>query len=303
MTRPFFDSFAIIIILSSLSLIVTFSLVASGVPLYALKIAHLDLTGYDYLQNYGDVSFPFTFIANDANSWFGFVPRSGGLFREPGVFPPFACWAAAYAYLRKWSLPWIAVCLLASVLSLSTVGPLAFFTGAILLAYKFRIRPIRALILIALLGAALWPALYSMEFIGLEDKIASQSGSFADRQVLFWGAFDVKNIMFGDGFGWGGVSSTEGISLVSQMRVYGVIYVVTVVAIYICAMKNIKLWIAGCLPGFITVLFSQPISTDAAFLVIFFSWAAFQETSPRDTGSKMHPGSSRRLMPFCLPTN
>lgn len=285
-TTLFFDTFASVVIASSASLIITFGLIAAGSRVSSLIIFKIDLAGYG--GNFGSFAFPLTAVANEVSGWFGSTPRLSGIFREPGVFPPFACWAATYAFLRGWRTIFVAMPLVASMLSLSTIGPLSLFTGAILVLYRLRFQPITALIIIIAVGSLIWPALYTMEYIGLAAKINSKSGSFEERSILFTEALNVENLWFGDGFGWGSVSSTEGISLVSQLRVYGLFYFVLVIALYFLTSRNMRLWIPGCLPALLAVIFSQPISVEPAFLMIFFSWSAFQASNPGSPAERTH---------------
>lgn len=268
--QVFFDAFAIAVVASCASIIVSLAFVAAGVPASSLVIG-APPTPRTYVGMEGVFVFPFSFTNNDAPSWFGVIPRFAGLFREVGCLPPFACWAAVYGFLRGWSVLWSAVCLLAAVLCLSTIGPIAFFTAAMLALYKMKVPPKQAIALTLGAGVLLWPVLYSMQFIGLEDKLNYRAGSYEDREALTWAVLDTKNIIFGDGAGWSEVSSKAGINLVSQIRVYGVIYFAIVVAIYALPIRNFRFWVAACVPAIVTVLLSQPIAIEPAFLMIFFS--------------------------------
>ncbi len=272
-TRAFFDTFAIIIIASCVSVSITFLLVTAGAPISALIIAQLP-DPPTYPAGFGQVAFPFTHVANEALSWFGAAPRLAGLMREPGCLPPFACWAATYAYLRKWPTYLSAICLLASLLCLSTIGPLALYTGAMLVLFKFKLKPIPAALIILGIAALAWPVIYTMDYIGLEQKINSGTGSYQDREWLFWAVVDTNDFIFGDGNRWSLVASGAGINLVSQIRVYGLVFFVPVIGIYLLALANLRLWLGACVPALIAVFFSQPTTLDPAFLMIFFSGAA-----------------------------
>lgn len=279
LSRIFFDAFAIIIIASCASVVITFSLVAVGVPISTLSIGYLP-DPPTYAPGSGQVAFPFTHVTNEASSWIGVAPRLAGLMREVGVFPPFACWAATYAYLRKWSLIIPIICLVASLLCLSTIGPLALYTAATLVLFKLKLKPIPTVVIIAVLGLFAWPVIYTMDYIGLEQKMNSGTGSYEDREWLFWAVLETQNVLIGDGNRWSLVSSSAGINLISQIRVFGLIYFVFVIGIYFLAMSNFRLWLAAGVPALITVFFSQPITIEPAFLMIFFSGAAF---APRAT--------------------
>jgi hypothetical protein len=198
--------------------------------------------------------------------------------REVGVLPPFACWAATYAYLRKWPIYISAICLIASLLCLSTIGPIALYTGAMLVLFNLKVKPIPAALIVICLGMICWPIIYAMDYVGLEQKMNSGTGSYEDREWLFWAVLDTQDFIFGDGDRWSLVSSTAGINLVSQIRVFGIIYFVMVIGIYFLALSNLRLWLAACVPALVTVFFSQPITIEPAFLMIFFSGATFTHT-------------------------
>ncbi|AMA59748.1 hypothetical protein BCCGELA001_28125 [Bradyrhizobium sp. CCGE-LA001] len=296
-TTLFFDTFAFTVIASAASLIATFSLLAAGWPVTSLVLFKIDLA--TYRADFGNIAFPFTVVANEISGWFGSMPRLSGIFREPGIFPPFACWAATYAFLRGWRGIFVIIPLVASLLSFSTIGTLSFFTGAMLILYRFHFRPLAAFLTILAVGIFIWPALYTIEYIGLEAKISSQSGSFAERYILISEAFNVENLWFGDGFGWGNLASAEGISLLSQLRVYGVFYFVCVITLYLVTCRNMRLWIPGCLPAVVAVFFSQPIAVEPAFLMIFFSWSALRVPSGGPDARRMQ---SSRLDRYSTPS-
>jgi hypothetical protein len=279
MIDVFMNTFALVLIASSISVIVTFLIQAVGLPINSMIVLHIEIPGYG--GGFGNFGFPFTYLANEVASWLGSSLRMAGLFREPGVFPPFACWAAAYAYLRRWNVLLVIAPLIASILSLSTIGPLSFYTAACLLLYRFRVPPILSLLIIIAAGLMAWPMIYTMEYIGLQAKIDSKSGSYEDREAMVTGVIYTNDWLFGDGSGWGGIGDSESISLISQLRVFGLIYFVPVIAIYLCALGGPSLWIAGCVPCLIAVAFSQPMSIDAAFLVLFFGRAAFRGQAQR----------------------
>ena len=273
-TSVFFDTFAVVIIASSASLLVTFALVGLGAPVSSLVIVHLPNPS-TYGGGMGDMAFPFTHVTNEAVSWIGMAPRLAGIFREVGCFPPYACWAAVYAYMRGWSFRWPAVCLIASMLCLSTIGPLAIYTGAMLVLYRLKFRPIHAAAVVVGAGILLWPIVYTMDYVGLEQKINSGTGSYEDREWLFWAVLDTRDFLLGDGNGWSLVSSDAGINLISQIRLFGLLYFVPVVAIYLLPIGNLEFWLSACVPAMVTVAFSQPFAAEPTFLMIFFSVAAF----------------------------
>jgi hypothetical protein len=134
---------------------------------------------------------------------------------------------------------------------------------------------VRAALIVIGIGLIAWPAVYSLEFIGLGDKLVNRAASYEDREVLFWAVLDTKDVIFGDGGSWSTVDSAAGINLVSQIRVYGLAYFIPVVSLYLLSLGNLRFWLAGCAPALITVAFSQPIAIEPAFLMIFFSAAVF----------------------------
>jgi hypothetical protein len=125
-----------------------------------------------------------------------------------------------------------------------------------------------------------WPILYGIRDagVGLGGKIASNSISFRERMYLLEIAFSSSNPIFGDG-----TSSlyrlNEGISLISQIRIYGFIYFVLVLSIYLLATRNFTLFLIGLFPAIITALVSQPIAVDVPFVLMFMSYAALDRNA------------------------
>lgn len=283
----FFDAFAIIVIISSVSLFITFILLALGAKPSAIRVFYFPYT----YSGKGDILFPFTFSYNQATMWFGPTPRLSGLFREPGIFPAFACWAATYAHLRKWPAAISAICIAASAACLSSLGmPLALYTGALLALAKARVRMPIAFLILASLAVVAWPILYGIrDNVGIGSKIASNSVSFRERMYFLEIAFSAKNVVIGDGVA-SLYRANEGVSLIAQIRIYGLLYFLAVIFLYFISAKNTILFLYGLVPAIVTVLTSQPIATDVPLIVMFMSFTALNSDFPH---SASHPPMSQ----------
>lgn len=291
--RKFFDTLAFLVIMSCISVTITFLLISTGLKATSIRIFHFS---YTYI-NRGDVLFPFTFSFNEVKSWLGPAPRLSGIFREPGILPAFACWAAAYAHFRKWPFAVSVIALVGSAFSLSSFGvPFALYTGALLTMAKLRIRTPVALVSLAALGVLAWPIIYGVgnAGVGIGGKIASDSISFRERMYLIELAFSAKNIVFGDGTS-GLYRANEGISLFSQIRIYGLVYFASILGLYAFAAKNMRLLLYGLVPAFVTVLISQPIALDVPLVAIFMSYAVFavKLTQPKQTPQAIPQAGNR----------
>lgn len=274
--RGFYDGAAIIVIASSVSLLITRALLAVGFSAHDIQLIKIE---YTYIGR-GDVLFPFTFSHNNVQSPFGIQPRLNGLFREPGILPAFACWAAAYAAFRRWPA-WVwGTTLFGAAASFSSLGiPLAIYTGSFLLARRMSISFPAATLLGAAAALFAWPFVYSLNDIGLGSKISSDSISFRERMFMIEIAFSAKNALFGDGIG-SIYRANEGVSLISQTRIFGVAFLLTTAITYALASKNLKFFSIGILPLAITILFSQPITLDVLTIVAFTSWTVFEPKDP-----------------------
>ncbi|MFB9950281.1 hypothetical protein ACFFP0_15590 [Rhizobium puerariae] len=272
----FFDALAILVIASSISLTITMVLLLAGIPAYQLTIGKI---AYTY-ANRGDFAFPFTFLYNEVSTPFGVIPRLSGVFREPGIFPLYGCWAAAYAYRRGWPTPIWLVCLFATAACLSSIGaPLALYTGAMIVMIRAGIKPLPALLLLLVVGLLTWQILYTSEYLDLQSKVNSGSGSFEERMYLAEAAFDASNVIFGDGYGFS-IFTTGPISLVAAIRVFGLVFFVGFLICYALAAVDLKLWMTGLVPPILGVVFTQPVFREPGFMIMLFSGIVFIASKP-----------------------
>lgn len=270
--KRFFDTFAALIVLSSISLSITAILMVAGVPAHQLIIAKLE---YTYAGR-GDIAFPFTFLYNEVTTALGSAPRLSGVYREPGIFPLISCWAAAYAWRLGWPIWTWMICLFATVACMSSIGPpLALYTAGMLMLMRLGFGPVTALAIVAVGGLLGWQAVYSSEYFDIESKINSGSGSFEERIFLAEGAFHTENLIFGDGFGFS-IFQTAPISVVAAVRVFGLIYTAMFIASYVIAAVDFRLWIAGLVPAILGVMLTQPVFREPGFMIIMFSGLVFQ---------------------------
>lgn len=269
--KYFFDGFAIIILVSCVSITISFLLLVAGVGYEQLHVFDFPYT----YEGRGYVIFPMSFTFNSVNLGFGYIPRLSGLYREPGVVPAFACWGATYSYLRRWP-NWITILFLAgSLFSLSTLGVVSLYTGALILADRIGIRLRTSLLILALIILTIWPVLYSLEGIGLQTKAESGSGSYEERYEQFYAFFDIDNFLFGDGPNWS-IYSTSSINILAASRTYGAVFFALVIAIISFSTLHRFMFVAAFLPFIFVVLTAQPIVFEASVLVIWFSWIRFR---------------------------
>lgn len=289
--RGFYDGAAIVLIAVSISVFVTRFLLSAGISPNDIHLVKIEYT----YPGRGDVLFPFTFSHNDVQSPFGIQPRLNGIFREPGLLPAFSCWAAAYAGFRKWpAWIWIAT-LLGAAASFSSLGmPLAIYTGSFLLARQMKIS-LPAAVLLGGAGALLaWPFLFSLHDIGLGSKISSGSVSFRERMFMIEIALSAKDPVFGDGLGRIYLAN-EGINLISQIGIFGFVFLMGVFATYAYSLMNAKFFVIGLLPLFVTILFSQPITIDVLTIVAFTSWTALKPAASIGQPERTNTVSNDRL--------
>lgn len=267
----FFDAFCIAVGLTLVSIVISMILLLAGFDMFDLNWIFFEYT-YD---GAGIVIFPFSMTHNQINTTLGIIPRLSGFYREPGCVPAMACWAATYSYARGWHTSFIVVCLLGGLASLSTLAPLTIFTAMLLVANKIGVKPVRAFILVCIMVVTLWSTIYSIEYIGLKEKIESGSGSFDERNDQTLALLDIENVIFGDGPGWSKYS-TENINILSQSRSYGMLFFI--LCLYFISFSYNRgsiIFFAGLLPAIFTVFSSQPIMIEHGFVVIFFSWVIF----------------------------
>lgn len=269
-SRIFFSALAALILLICLSTVITSLILMFGVRWTSIIVDVNDQTVYGKLN----VLFPYTLSFNIVPTPFGLQPRLSGLFREPGILPPFACWAAAYAHLRRWPLAISAVALGGSIVSLSTLGvPLAAFTGALIMLRRLGLGTWSALGIVTLLGLFTWPVLYALDNVGLKDKIQSQAGSFEARRDAIFTALSGANLLFGDGPSLNYTRDAT-VNLIGNTRSIGVFGVVVMLTAHALPFWK-SIFVIGVLPMVATFLITQPIAGDAAVLAISLSWTAF----------------------------
>jgi hypothetical protein len=269
--KLFFDSMAIVIIAVCFGVIVSFVLQIILGSVNDMIIAKIE---YTYARR-GDVAFPFTFIFNKVRFGSIFIARMSGIFREPGIVPALACWAAGYAFFRGWGWTPIWIAFLGGIFSLSSMGiSLAAICLPLLLAYRLRVSLIGLAIVMGLVAVIGWEFVYTLDGIGIGDKISSGSGSFEARYFIFESAFGGSNYLLGDGKGWSGVN-TETINMFGDIRVYGLVYFALMIVVWMGGLRRPRYWLVAIMPSFLTCLFTQPISTTPIMLAIALSWTVF----------------------------
>lgn len=267
--RVFFDTLAIVILASCACVVITFTLMAVGVPWHSLVYGNIQGTSYSV----ANVMFPFTFAGNLTITPFGILQRCSGIFREPGVLPAFACWSAGYAFLRKWPLWASAIALAASVASFSTLGlPLAAFTGAMIILRRAKIPTLLSLGIVGVLGLIAFPIFNNLEFFGLDSKLRSRPESFVARTNAIQTGFSARNMVFGDGPTLNG-GADDAVNLIGRTRFIGVFGVLAALAPYFLVMGK-DIFLVGLIPIVGAILVSQPIANDAPAFVICLSWIA-----------------------------
>ena len=269
--RIFFSSLCVIVLIVCASTVVTAVLMAIGVRWTSLVIGHNNQTAYGNLS----ILFPYTLSYNLAPTPFGIVPRLSGLFREPGILPPFACWAAAYAHLRKWPLIFSLTALAASVASLSTLGvPLAAYTGSLILLRRMGLRTWPALGIVTAAALAAWPIIYGLEYVGLGAKIRSQTGSFEARRDAIATALSASNMVFGDGPSLNYLRDAT-VNLIGRIRSIGVFGFGILLTAHVLPWRT-SIFVIGASTLVMTCLITQPIAGDAAVIAVCLSWTAFE---------------------------
>lgn len=266
----FYNGVATLIFLTSLCILISFSLMLSGYSVASLIITNIPYT----YEGRGDVIFPFTFIYNEINGNYGGVSRLSGIYREPGCAPVFCCWAATYFYWQlnsSWKWFFIFVCVFASIVTLSTIGFLSLFTLIILICYRFKIRMQVLFIILILFFFIYFNFLYDIEYIGLKAKIESGSGSFEERYEQGMSILGIQNLIFGDGGGWS-IYNTSNINVFSAARGFGLVFLILYLTIYFMSGKNYKFFLPALLPPLLIFLTSQPFFLEPAFIILIFSY-------------------------------
>lgn len=267
--RAFFDTLAIVLIALSSSTLVTFALVFVSKSYPHLAIGRFN---YSYAPPAGTILLPFSMLYNLVPTWFGMLPRLDGMFREVGIFPAFACWAAAYASHRRWNVVFSVICLIACVICLSSMGLLcAVICAAGIIGARMRL-PWWAYVLVApaaMLVIVL--ATYNVPYIGIGYKYAHDPVSYADRANAISAITD-GNLLFG------GESENRnaGINLVSSIIIWGIVGVAPIFIYMLLAATRLRYFCAALLPAFLVALVSEPIAQEPFFFVLFLSWCVFE---------------------------
>lgn len=270
-SRIFFSTLCIVVLISCASVVVSSGLMAVGVRWVSLVVGINDQTSYGPLK----ILFPYTLSFNLASTPFGVMPRLSGFFREPGILPPFACWAAAYVHMRRWPLILSFMALAASIASLSTLGlPLAAFTGAMILLNRMGFKAPVALGVVVFVAILIWPILYSLDYIGLESKIASQEGSYEARRDAIYTAFSGSNIMFGDGPSLNYLRN-DTVNLIGRIRIIGIFGFIVMLLAHALPVRK-EIFLIGVIPMVGTFLITQPIAGSAGVFAVCLSWVAFR---------------------------
>lgn len=261
------DAFSVTILISCISIVVSFFLLLGGLGHESLHVMDFQYT----YEGRGYVIFPITFTFNLVDMGFGLVPRLSGLFREPGVVPAFACWGAAYAYVRGWPLWVVLIFIMGGLLSLSSLGFLCLLTGFFILADRLKIDYRKSIPFMVLVALMIWPLIYGLEGIGIGAKAESGSESFNERYEQFFAFFESKDYIFGDGPGWS-IYETSAINLLAASRTYGGVYLFLTLLLISFSVVNRKLFFMAYMPMVFVVFTAQPIVLETAVLVVWLSW-------------------------------
>jgi hypothetical protein len=283
----FYDGIACVVIFCCFSITISALLYFAGMRTDSILVATMKYT----YEGRGDIVFPFTFIYNPVDTWFGIIPRLSGIYREPGIVPAFASWAIAYVYWRRWNFVFLGFLVSGSILSFSSIGFLALYPVAIILLGRWRIPPIAAFGMITTALLLAWPTLYLMDIGGIQTKALNGSGSFDERYDQFMAFFDTKNFVFGDGPHWS-VYATAGINVLSASRGLGLVYLTLILALVLIPLRNSYMFFTGIVPCIFTVFTSQPIVFSDSMLAVWLSWVVIASRS-QESGRKLRQPGTR----------
>ena len=281
--KYFFDAFAFVILFSCFSIVVSFFLLAVGVGFESLHVLDFEYT----YEGRGFVIFPMTFTFNPVDFGLGPMPRLSGLYREPGVVPAFACWGAAYSYIRRWPLWTTLVFVVGSLLSMSTLGVIALYTGMLILSNRMGLSTGKSIAFFILVALSVWPLVYGFDGVGLQAKIESGSGSFDERYEQFFGFFGAENMLFGDGPSWSGYDTTS-INLLAASRTFGSIFLLLILCFLSISVVVPLFFFMAMVPFVFVVFTAQPIVLDSSVIAIWFSWVCFVDGRFRCLGFEKH---------------
>lgn len=265
----FYDTLAGLLVVLSAATLITLALLVAH---FGVSRLALGVFSYTYPLPSGTILFPGSMIYNYAPTWFGPLPRLSGGFREVGIFPAFACWAAGYGAFRGWKPIPIAICLVATVGCFSSLGAmLALLTLTGILGYKFKLPWWAYVIVGPAAGLAVIALTYNLPYIGIGYKYANVTTSYLDRSNAISTALD-GNLLFGQEPD----SRNSGINLISAISIYGAVGVGLILAALLPAAGRIRFFVPALLPALITALVSQPIANEPMFVLLFLSWTVFE---------------------------
>lgn len=273
----FFDVLAAALVVVSCSVLVTLALIVSGRGVSQLGVG---VFSYGYPPPAGAILFPFSMIYNYAPTWVGMLPRLSGCFREVGIFPAFACWAAGYASFRGWRLPFVFICLAACALSFSSLGVmLALMTAVGVVAARMKL-PWWAYVFAPVAVFLIVTATYDLPYIGIGYKYRFVSDSYAERMNAMQIVGD--NLLFGGDPD----NRNAGINLISAVSVYGLVGVALLVGTTLLATRRIQFFAAVLAAPFAVALFSEPIAQEPLFVLLFVSWRVFEPVAVRSSAQR-----------------
>lgn len=267
----FYDTIALVIAAACASILITFALLAAGASPQGLKLFHFS---YTYTPPSGDILFPLTLRNNAVPTPIGAMPRLAGIFREVGLLPAFAAWAAYYLSARRFPLALSIICIAASAVCLSSIGPLiALAAAAAVLAQRSKIPTYVFTVVMPVAAVAIFIAVYNMPYFGIAYKIHQVNDSFRDRLIATENVAYTKDVLFGDGASGSMVGS---INLISSIYHYGIVGFVLVWLCYLTASRNFRLFIGGLGPCIFTMMTAQPAGAEPLVLCLFMSWLALE---------------------------
>jgi hypothetical protein len=278
----FYDTLAKLLVALSAATLITLTLLLLQFGVGQLVLGYFS---YPYQLPAGTILFPGSMIYNYAPTWFGLLPRLSGGFREVGIFPAFACWAAGYGAFRGWKPLAIAICLAATVACFSSLGALlALLTLAGILAYRFRLPWWAYVIVGPAAGLAVIALTYNLPYIGIGYKYATVSTSFVERANAMGEALDTNLLLGGEPD-----NRNSGINLISGISIYGTAGVALILATLLPAVRQLRFFVAALSAPFITALVSQPIATEPLFVLLFLSWTVFETRRPASQLASARP--------------
>ena len=242
----------------------------------SLLLFSFPVRGYQYTA---EVYFPFSTFTRNISTDIVMLSRFGGVFREPGIFQAFSCWAIVYAVYYKCK-NWIVLGLIASVITTySTAGILNLVTvafGWLLIKCKYNIW--EKMLLVCVATFALLGTVYYFPYIGIRDKSATYERSIYTRiDNARMGL--ATSIMDPIGEGYYNVRGNEpddtNINLLAASQKIGLIGAMLVLSFIISPLftreENVKIKLLSLLPIISTLLFSQPLFDQPLIYIVLLS--------------------------------